>query len=139
MSMLISRKPIHSPLSFDSFAITRAVNSAFNYPDYKVEKGEDKMSVLVNLAGFKKDQIDVSIEDYDDHDVLIISAASTNDEDDSKENRHGFYDRKVKLSIVLPDNLSLEDASTSYEDGILSVGFVVKEPPKKEPIKLAIS
>ena len=93
-----------------------------------VKRTDDKYEVVMDLPGFKKDEIKVSLEDG----YLTIEAAKGLDEDE-QEKKTGKYIRKERYagacqrSFYVGDNLTQEDIKGEFKHGILKL-FV----PKKE-------
>ena len=122
---------------------------------YRFDRDGDSRVVSVDLAGFTKDDINVSVDESTN--VLTITAsASSSDETevakDGSDNEaegtnsesapravHGFYNRKVNLNFTLPENVDFETVNSQYADGVLKVSFGTKEPEKVEPRKIAVS
>jgi HSP20 family protein len=99
---------------------------------------EDKDSVIVEtpLAGINPEQVDISIE----NDILTIKGESekkTEVEDKNyyrKEIRSGSFYRAVQL----PTRVLGDDASASYDKGILTINIpkAVEDKPKSIKIKI---
>ena len=93
-----------------------------------VKETEDAYEVDVDLPGFKKDEIKVSLEDG----YLTIEAAKGLDEDE-QEKKTGKYIRKERYagacqrSFYVGDNLTQEDIKGEFKHGILTLNV-----PKKE-------
>jgi HSP20 family molecular chaperone IbpA len=93
------------------------------------EKG-DTYEVDIDLPGFQKDEISVSLENG----YLSISAAKGLDKDE--QNKEGKYIRRERYagsmsrSFYVGDGLRQEDVHAKYENGILKLS-VPKEAPKK--------
>ena len=81
----------------------------------------------MNLPGFKKDQINVKLEDG----YMTISAAK--DHDTEKKDRHGKiirqerYSGAMQRSFYVGDAVKTEDVKAKFEDGVLRLTI-----PKKE-------
>ena len=92
-----------------------------------VKETEKGYEVDMDLPGFKKDEIQMELNDG----VLTISAAKGLDKDE--EDKKGNYIRKERYagsmsrSFYVGEHVDVEDIHPKYENGILS--FVV---PKKE-------
>ncbi|MEM2586561.1 MAG: Hsp20/alpha crystallin family protein, partial [Archaeoglobaceae archaeon] len=77
----------------------------------------DKIRVLADLPGFKKEDIEVFFEGND----LVIKAESKEETEEKgkdfirKERRYGRVYRKV----TLPEGLRIEAAKASYKNGVL--------------------
>ena len=93
-----------------------------------IKETDDNYELIVDLPGFKKDEIKVSLEDG----YLTIEAAKGLDEDE-QEKKTGKYIRKERYagacqrSFYVGDNLTQEDIKGEFKHGILKL-FV----PKKE-------
>lgn len=83
--------------------------------------------IIVDLPGFKKDEIEVQLENG----YLTISAAKGLDKDES--DKEGKYIRKERYagsmsrSFYVGEEISEEDVRGKFEDGILKI-----DVPKKE-------
>mgnify|MGYP000711340088 CR=1 FL=1 len=93
-----------------------------------VKEHETGYEVDIDLPGFKKDEIKVSLEDG----YLTIEAAKGLDEDE-QERKSGKYIRKERYagscqrSFYVGDNLTQEDIKGEFKHGILTLNV-----PKKE-------
>ena len=93
-----------------------------------IREKEDGYELAVDLPGFKKDEIKVSLEDG----YLTIEAAKGLDEDE-QEKKSGKYIRKERYagscqrSFYVGDNLTQEDIKGEFKHGILTLNV-----PKKE-------
>ena len=88
--------------------------------------------VDVDLAGFKKDEIQIELEKG----FLTVTAAKglDKDEKDKKDNyiRRERYAGSMSRSFYVGDHVTVEDIHPKYENGILSFN-VPKEQEKIEP------
>ena len=102
-----------------------------NYTENKIMKTDikehkDNYSILVDLPGYNKDDIKISIDDG----YLIISATMSKDEE---EKEHGKFVRRERYfgecsrSFYVGDNIEVEDIKASFKNGTLNL-----EIPKKE-------
>jgi len=93
-----------------------------------IKENDDGYELIVDLPGFKKDEIKVSLEDG----YLTIEAAKGLDEDE-QEKKSGKYIRKERYagscqrSFYVGDNLTQEDIKGEFKHGILTLNV-----PKKE-------
>ncbi|MEM0351004.1 MAG: Hsp20/alpha crystallin family protein [Archaeoglobaceae archaeon] len=93
----------------------------------------DKIKVLADLPGFKKEEIEVFFEGND----LVIKAESKEESEEKgrdfirRERRYGRVYRK----IALPEGLKLEGAKASYRNGVLEIE-IPKEKVEKKIIPL---
>ena len=96
-----------------------------------VHEDENGYEVDIDLPGFKKDEIRLTLEDG----YLSVSAAKGLDKE--KKYRKGRlirqerYSGAMQRSFYVGENLKEEDVKAKFEDGVLKL-----EVPKKEPEKL---
>ena len=101
---------------------------AHNVMKTDIKETDDGYELIVDLPGFKKDEIKVSLEDG----YLTIEAAKGLDEDE-QEKKPGKYIRKERYagscqrSFYVGDNLTQEDIKGEFKHGILTLNV-----PKKE-------
>ena len=101
---------------------------AHNVMKTDIKETDDNYELIVDLPGFKKDEIKVSLEDG----YLTIEAAKGLDEDEQEE-KTGKYIRKERYagacqrSFYVGDNLTQEDIKGEFKHGILTLNV-----PKKE-------
>ena len=101
---------------------------AHNVMKTDIKETDDNYELIVDLPGFKKDEIKVSLEDG----YLTIDAAKGLDEDEQEKNT-GKYIRKERYagacqrSFYVGDNLTQEDIKGEFKHGILTLNV-----PKKE-------
>ena len=130
----LARWETYSPVSIglenffnrlDTFADTTAAN----YPPYNIVKVDDTTQELqVALAGFNKDDIEVSVE----RGVLSLRAAKKEPNDDTQNYVHrGLAFRNVARNWQLSDNAIVQNVS--LENGLLTVtiGLDVPEHQKR--------
>ena len=103
-----------------------------------VKETEKGYEVDMDLPGFKKDEIQMELNDG----VLTISAAKGLDKDE--EDKKGNYIRKERYagsmsrSFYVGENMKEEDIHAKYENGILTLD-VPKEQKKAVPEKRYIA
>ena len=101
---------------------------AHNVMKTDIKETDDGYELIVDLPGFKKDEIKVSLEDG----YLTIEAAKGLDEDE-QEKKSSKYIRKERYagscqrSFYVGDNLTQEDIKGEFKHGILTLNV-----PKKE-------
>ena len=113
-----------------------AATHTTNYPPYNVIKFNDnEYSLQFAVAGFKKPDIDITVEDG----VLKISgkAPEPEFEDGAGYVHKGIATRKFARSFTLPEYFEVDWAG--LEDGILSVGLTRNIPEEKQPKKIEIA
>ena len=91
--------------------------------------------VDIDLPGFKKDEINVDLEDG----YLTISAAKGMDKDEEKKKgryiRRERYAGAVQRSFYVGDALTQEDIKAKYEHGILKLSIPKKDAKAVETKK----
>ena len=101
---------------------------AHNVMKTDIKETDDNYELIVDLPGFKKDEIKVSLEDG----YLTIEAAKGLDEDE-QEKKTGKYIRKERYagacqrSFYVGEDVTEEDIKAEFKHGLLKL-FV----PKKE-------
>ena len=97
-----------------------------------IKEMEDGYELEMDLPGFKKEEISISLEDGN----LTIQAAKGLDEDE-KEKKSGRYIRRERYagscarSFYVGDDITEEDIKAEFKHGILKI-FV---PKKSESVK----
>ena len=85
-----------------------------------VHENETDYEMDMDLPGFKKDQINIKLEDG----YLTISAAKGHDEE---KKRHGKvirqerYSGAMQRSFYVGDGVKVEDVKAKFEDGVLKL------------------
>ena len=100
-------------------------------PAHDVIENDDEFIVEMELAGVKKEDINIDTEDG----VLSIETERKRD-DTLKYNRKEMYGGKFKRSFILPDNTSVDEIKAVLSDGILrlTIPKTVEEAKKKKQI-----
>lgn len=133
--------------SFDRFASLKGLfDSAFQLanpissfsagwtPALDVYEDGENITVQVDLAGLKKEEIDLALEDN----VLTISgerkseAESGDGESYRRERVYGSFRR----SLALPSPVKSDAVKAAYQDGVLSVTLPKAEEAKPRKIEL---
>ena len=102
-----------------------------------VHEHEDHFEVDIDLPGFKKDEITLSLENG----YLTVNAAKGLDKDETT--RHGKLIRQeryagtLQRSFYVGDALTEHDITAKFENGVLSLN-VPKQEAKKVPEKKVI-
>ena len=103
-----------------------------------VRETEDSYELDIDLPGFKKDEIDLGLNDG----YLTISAAKGLDKD--TEDKKGKYIRQERYagtcsrSFFVGETVAPEEVSAKFEDGILRI-TLPKKTEKKLPEKKTIA
>lgn len=104
------------------------------YPPYNVEtQGEDKYQISVAVAGFKKDEIEITLKDG----LLTVEGKKAEKENDGVNYLHrGISSRAFTRSWRLAEYVEVKDAK--MEDGLLYVSLEREVPEEKKPKTIAI-
>ena len=101
-----------------------------------IEEDNDYL-LITDLPGFEKSDINISLKE----DILTITAshkdADTKDSETKyirKERVKNSYERSFRV-----ENVSAEDISAAYENGVLTVTIPKKQPVEPETKKIAIA
>jgi len=134
-----------SPLYKMSIGFDRLAEQFFNdptfaqaqtgYPPYNISKLEDETyHVTLAIAGFKKSDIDISLEDG----TLIIKGTSDVIDDDGVEYLHkGIAERNFIRTFKLAEFVEVKEAK--LEDGILIVSLFRNVPDAMKPQSIKIT
>ena len=106
-----------------------------------IKEHDDKYELIVDLPGFKKDEIQASLENG----YLTISAAKGLDEDE-KEKKNGRYIRRERYagscsrSFYVGEDVEQDDIKGEFKHGILTLTVPKKEakPAVEEKKHIAI-
>ena len=116
----------------DAFKMLDHYSSKSEYPPYNIERvSEDKYTLELAVAGFKKEDIDISIE----KNTLKIEGESA--KKDADYIHKGLASRRFTRAFHL--NKYMEVDKAGMEDGILKVHLVRNVPDEEKPKQIKIS
>ena len=129
---------LRSSVGFDVF--DNIFDSVFNlnesntsYPPYNILKSDNDYTISLAIAGFSKDEVDVSLQENE----LVIKGVAK-DQDDKIEFLHrGIAGRNFERKFRLADTIKVSDAS--YEDGLLNIYLEREIPEHQKPRKIEIN
>jgi molecular chaperone IbpA len=106
-----------------------------SYPPYNIEKtGDGSYQIQMALAGFTREEIDVTVQD---NMLIIIGRASEAPDGEKREYLHrGIAKRAFERRFQLADTIKVTGAG--YENGLLNVELVREIPEHKKPRRIAI-
>ncbi len=125
---------LNSPLLLGFDDIERLLDRASKspgdgYPPYNIEKlakangAGEIIRITLAVAGFSRDQLDVSVEDNQ------LSIRGKQDDDKTKTYLHrGIAARQFQRTFVLADGIEIRNAS--LDNGLLSIDLVRPEPER---------
>lgn len=109
-------------------------NSSVSYPPYNVIKfDEDTYSLDLAVAGFDKEDIDISVKDNN----LIIKGEKKPVEEEGEYVYRGIATRKFTRSFALGEYMEVAEANV--KNGILSVYILRVVPEEKKPKQISIN
>jgi HSP20 family molecular chaperone IbpA len=95
-----------------------------------VREHDDAFEVLIDLPGFKKDEISLELENGN----LTVTAAKGLDKDEKDKKgkliRCERFSGTMQRSFFVGKNLTEEDIKAKFEDGVLTLTVPKKEQPK---------
>lgn len=120
---------------FNAFETRHANQLNTNYPPYNVIKfGENDYIIEMAVAGFKRDEITIELE----NDVLSIRGVKREDKTNATQYiYHGLGSRGFQRQFTLHNDLVIKDAN--LEDGILKVLILQVIPENKKPKLIKIN
>ena len=104
-------------------------------PSIDVSETENQFMITAELPGMKKDDINISLENGR---LSISGERSFENEEKGKtyhrvETQYGSFNR----SFQLPDNVSEESITATYEDGLLNITIDKSEDKVKKQIEIS--
>ena len=125
--------PFSSPLLLGFEEIERLLDrvskSADGYPPYNIERikdadGSARLRITLAVAGFGKDDIEVTVEENE------LTVRGRQQEDGSRDYLHrGIAARQFQRTFVLADGMTVTGAE--LEDGLLSLELIRPEPERR--------
>ena len=100
------------------------------YPPYNIERlggegiGRDVLRITLAVAGFTRDQLDVTIEDSQ----LVIRGRQTEDDRPRQFLHRGIAARQFQRVFVLAEGI--EVAGAELKDGLLAIDLARPEPER---------
>jgi HSP20 family protein len=119
--------------STGSFPASPAPLSRWN-PAVNVYQDKDRFTVVVELPGLKKEEIEISLHD----DTLTIAGERKREESSEQEFLTERLYGKFQRSLTLPTAVDAEKVKASYKDGLLQVELPKAEEAKPKQIEVAL-
>ena len=116
-----------------SFSRSPAPLSRWN-PAVNVYQDKDQFTVVVELPGLKKEEIEISLHD----DTLTIAGERKREESSAQEFLTERLYGKFQRSLTLPTAVDAEKVKASYKDGLLQVELPKAEDAKPKKIEVAL-
>lgn len=103
-----------------------------NYPPYNIMRtGENSYRITVAAAGFKPDQISVTVQ----QNILIVTGRESQNPDRDYLHR-GIAARPFERRFGLADFVEVKDAT--FEDGLLQIELELKLPEAMKPKRVEV-
>jgi molecular chaperone IbpA len=124
-------------IGFDRFArlIDRAASApeVLAYPPYNIEKtGEDSYRLTMAVAGFRPENLDVTVADN----TLVVTGRVDADAQKTEVLHRGIAGRAFERKFALADHIVVEGAD--LRDGLLHVGLKRVVPEQLKPRQIQI-
>ena len=104
-------------------------------PTLDVYQNNDNVVAMIELAGMKKEDIEISLHDG----MLTISGERKGESaQDDKAERSERFIGKFRRSITLPTRIDANKVSANYKDGILTVTLPKAEEAKPKQIQVNV-
>jgi len=103
-------------------------------PAVNVYQDKDRFTVVVELPGLKKEEIEISLHD----DTLTIAGERKREESSEQEFLTERLYGKFQRSLTLPTAVDAEKVKASYKDGLLRVELPKAEEAKPKQIEVAL-
>ena len=106
-----------------------------SFPKVDVSSQEDHILIEAEIPGLNQKDVSVDLE----QNVLSISGATNRSQDKGKNVQYIRKELKrssFKRSFTLGANLSKQDITADFKDGLLKVTIPKKEPDEPEKIKI---
>jgi len=110
--------------------------SSTQFPAVDIDETDDKLSIIAELPGMKRDDIQVVVHEG----VLTISGER---KEEKKEAGDGYTRREIsrgvfKRAFTLPKTVDVDKIAANYEDGLLKIEFPKIEAAKPKRIEVKV-
>ncbi len=103
-----------------------------------VKELKDKFEITIDLPGYEKENLDMSIEDG----YLTVHAKTSKTNEDKEEGKFVRKERfygECSRSFYVGDEVTEEDVKASFKNGTLTIDVPKKEPKEQIPEKKYIA
>ena len=120
----------------DYYSLSPSIGT--NYPPYNiVRSGENQYDIEIALAGFNKDDINVTVEDR----LLTVETKNTDEKTTANQSNEvihrGISQRYFKKSFTVASDVEVKNAQ--LKDGLLKISMERVIPEDKKPRTIDIS
>ena len=129
---------LRSSVGFDVFdnifdSVFNLNESSTSYPPYNIIKSKNNYTITMAIAGFKKDEVDISVKENE----LSVKGISNNSDEKIEFLHKGIAARNFERKFQLADTIKVVDAS--YENGLLNIFLEREIPEHQKPRKIEIN
>ena len=129
---------LRSSVGFDVFdnifdSVFNLNESSTSYPPYNIIKSKNNYTIMMAIAGFTKDEVDILIEENE----LSVKGISNNSDEKIEFLHKGIAARNFERKFQLADTIKVVDAS--YENGLLNIFLEREIPEHQKPRKIEIN
>ncbi len=129
---------LRSGVGFDVFdnifdSVFNLNESSTSYPPYNIIKSKNNYTIMMAIAGFTKDEVDISVEENE----LSVKGISNNSDEKIEFLHKGIAARNFERKFQLADTIKVVDAS--YENGLLNIFLEREIPEHQKPRKIEIN
>ena len=129
---------LRSSVGFDVFdnifdSVFNLNESSTSYPPYNIIKSKNNYTIKMAIAGFTKDEVDISVEENE----LSVKGISNNSDEKIEFLHKGIAARNFERKFQLADTIKVVDAS--YENGLLNIFLEREIPEHQKPRKIEIN
>jgi HSP20 family protein len=103
-------------------------------PALDVYQDKDQFTVVVELPGLKKEDIEISLH----NDVLTLSGERKQEKKDEEGHRNERFFGRFQRSVTLPTSVDSNKVKATYQDGILKIVLPKAEEAKPKQIEVSI-
>ena len=129
---------LRSSVGFDVF--DNVFDSVFNlnesntsYPPYNILKSDNNYTISLAIAGFSKNEVDISLQENE----LVIKGIAKDQNNNIEFLHRGIAGRNFERKFKLADTIKVSDAS--YENGLLNIYLEREIPEHQKPRKIEIN
>jgi len=135
MNMFLNNSPIPYTIGFEKLfdqldEFIHHSKKLPSYPPYNIKRNGDKFTIEMALAGFSKDDIEVTVTE----DMLTVSSNKENSKKD--ELYKGISDRKFTRNFSMADDIVVKNVK--LKDGLLTIELEREIPEERKPRKIKI-
>jgi HSP20 family protein len=120
--------------SFGPFSRTSTSFSGWS-PALDVYEDKDQFTVVAELPGFNKDQIEISLHQG----ALTITGERKQKEQEQGGVRSERYFGRFQRSVTLPAVVNADQVRASFQDGLLKIELPKAEEAKPKQIEVSVS